>query len=242
MILVRRCYFERTGMGGTYIKNKQTGNKGEAFIESLFSDYAIVHKIDGSKDVGLDFLCEWVAGEKPTQLLFGIQVKTTKGVNKFTEKGKVSRTNFLEEFSTSQIPPFNDIPENTLKYWRGFNFPVFVFRVLFTEGKTLAFYKRYTTVLHGIDTEKSLPFYLANKDTMLQAYIYKIRTWGFCRDLFFDHLKCQHYRGMLSGIDPKDLGLLGWKQDALYEGVFNHYKPKIKETYDKYKKWEKFFS
>ena len=43
-------------MGGTYIKNKQTGNKGEAFIESLFSDYAIVHKIDGSKDVGLDFL------------------------------------------------------------------------------------------------------------------------------------------------------------------------------------------
>jgi len=229
-------------MGGTYIKNKQTGNKGEAFIESLFSDHAIVHKIDGSKDVGLDFLCEWVSGQKPTQLLFGIQVKTTKRINKFVEKGKVSRTNFLEEFSTSQIPSFNAIPENTLAYWRGFNFPVFVFRVLLTEDRTLAFYKRYTTILHGIDKEESLPFYLASAGTNLIAYIQKDRTWGFCRDLFFDHLKCQHYRGMLSGIDPEDLGLSGWIQDALYSGVFDHYKGKIKETYARYEKWKNFFN
>lgn len=229
-------------MGGTYIKNKQTGNKGEAFIESLFSDYAIVHKIDGSKDVGLDFLCEWVAGEKPTRLLFGIQVKTTKSIHEFNENGKTSNTNFLQEFSTSQIPSFKKIPDTTLTYWRGFNFPVFVFRVLLTENKTLAFYKRYTTVLHGIDTEESLPFYLANMDTKLQAYIYKERTWGFCRDLFFDHLKCQHYRGMLSGVNPDDLGLSGWKQDALYKGVFDHYKERIKKTYAKYEKWKSFFN
>jgi len=55
-----------------YLKSKQIGNKGEAFFESLISEYAIAHKIDSSKDVGLDFLCEWVYGEKPTQLLFGV--------------------------------------------------------------------------------------------------------------------------------------------------------------------------
>lgn len=229
-------------MNNSYITNKQTGNKGEAFIESLFSDYAIVHKIDGSKDVGLDFLCEWVKGEKPTQLLFGLQVKTTKSVCKFTQKGKLSRTNFLMEFSSAQIPSFNKISDKALAYWRGFNFPVFVFRVLLTEEKTLVFYKRYTTILHGIDKEESLPFYLANEGTKLSAYIYKKRTWGFCRDLFFDHLKCQHYRGMLSGVNPDDLGLSGWKQDALYTGVFDHYKERIRKTYLRYEKWKKFFT
>ena len=55
---------------------------GEAFVESILSEYAIVHKIDGSKDVGLDMLCEWVKGESPTQILFAIQVKTTRKLPK----------------------------------------------------------------------------------------------------------------------------------------------------------------
>jgi hypothetical protein len=227
-------------MGGTYIKNVQIGNKGEAFIESLFSDYAIVHKFEGSKDIGLDFLCEWVYEEKP-KIMFGIQVKTTGSIDNFIEKGKISRLNFLEEFENSQIPSFESIPETTLNYWKSFDFPIFVFRVLLTEDKTLAFYKRYTTIVHGIDKEKTLPFYLANEGTKLKAYIPKERTWGFCRDLFFDHLKCQHYKGMLSGVNPKDIGLSGWEQDTLYKGVFDHYKDKIRETYERYEKWKKFF-
>jgi len=82
---------------------------------------------------------------------------------------------------------------------------------------------------------------LANEGTKLKAYIPKERTWGFCRDLFFDHLKCQHYKGMLSGVNPKDIGLSGWEQDTLYKGVFDHYKDKIRETYERYEKWKKFF-
>jgi len=52
-------------------------------------------------------------------------------------------------------------------------------------------------MLHGIDNEESLPFYLASTGTNLIAYIQKERTWGFCRDLFFDHLRCQHKKGNL---------------------------------------------
>lgn len=43
-----------------YPKTKQKGNKGEALVEIALSEYSIVHKIDGSKDIGLDLLCEWI--------------------------------------------------------------------------------------------------------------------------------------------------------------------------------------
>lgn len=228
-------------MNSSHTYRKQTGNKGEAFIQELFCDYAIVHKIDGSNDVGLDFLCEWLKNEKPTGLLFGLQVKTTRKVKNFTQKGKQSNTNFLDEFSTSQISSIK-ISDKTLGYWRNFNFPIFLFIVMITESSKLAFYKRYTTILHEIKKERELPFYLANDDIGLRAYIYKEKTWGFCRDLYFDHLRCQHFQGMLSGVDPNDLGLSGWKKDAIYEGVFDNYKEKINEAYVKYETWKKFFT
>ena len=80
-----------------YLKSKQTGNSGEALVESSLSHHAIIHRVDGSKDVGLDMICEWVNGEKPTQTMFGIQVKTTENI-KLRPKNNKSRLNQLEEF------------------------------------------------------------------------------------------------------------------------------------------------
>jgi len=124
-----------------YLKSKQIGNKGEAFFESLISEYAIAHKIDSSKDVGLDFLCEWVYGERPTQLLFGVQVKTrnNKKIDFVKEK---SSLNLLGEYKSNFT-----IKKDTLDYWKGFDFPVFLF-VINIEGKNInCFYKRYTPIL-----------------------------------------------------------------------------------------------
>ena len=98
-----------------YLKSKQIGNKGEAFFESLISEYAIAHKIDGSKDVGLDFLCEWVVGQKPSQLLFGVQVKTRTN-KKIKLVRKRSRLNLLPEYKSNLA-----IKSATLEYWKGFN-------------------------------------------------------------------------------------------------------------------------
>lgn len=216
-----------------YLKTKQKGNKGEALVESALSDYAIVHKIDGSKDVGIDLICEWVNGEKPTQLMFGVQVKTHDIDLKF--KREKSRLNLLEEYKGSV-----SIKQTTLDYWSGFDFPVFV--ILVDIKNMDIYYKRYTSIVHGLVKHTKEPFYLATKKNKFLAYIEgDTKTWGFCRDLFFDYLRCQHNKGALSGVNPRDLGLRGWKKDALYKGVFDQYKDKIRSTYNKYQKWSKFF-
>ena len=217
-----------------YLKSKQKGNKGEALVESVLAEHAIVHKIDGSKDVGLDMLCEWVNGENPTQLLFGVQVKTRN--IRLKAKNAKSRLNSLEEYEGNVA-----IKQTTLDYWRGFDFPVFVFLVALENGKRAIYYKRYTSILHGLRNHTDEPFYLATEGDKFQAYVKGPKTGGFCRDLFFDHLRCQHKKGMLSGIDPTDLGLVGWVKDTLYKGVFDQYKNKIRATYERYKKFSKFF-
>lgn len=213
---------------------------GEAFVESVLSEYAIVHKIDGSKDVGLDMLCEWVKGEIPTQILFGIQVKTTRKLLK--TRIETNGANYLEGYKKHVF-----IKETTLDYWKGFDFPVFVFLVVIPENiNRILYYKRYTPILHEQVEAKKEPFYSALKDDKFQAYVPGPERWpktgGFCRDLFFDCLRCQHNKGLLSGVDPKSLGLEGWSKDVLYEGVYDEYMDKILSTLKEYKKYERFLT
>ncbi|MDO8570800.1 MAG: DUF4365 domain-containing protein [Candidatus Daviesbacteria bacterium] len=223
-----------------YLKTKQLGNFGEAFVESVLSQYSIVHKIDGSKDVGLDMLCEWVNGESPTQTLFGIQVKTQRTPLK--TKIATNGANFLQGYKKHII-----IKPTTLNYWEGFDFPVFLFLVIVVKNKPkLIYYKRYTPILHKKTKEEEEPFYLAIKNAEFQAYVSGTKEWpktgGFCRDLFFDSLRCLHNKGLLSGIDPNNLGLEGWNKDVLYEGVYDEYLDKIHSTLEKYKKFEKILT
>lgn len=211
---------------------------GEAFVESALSEYAIVHKIDGSKDLGLDMLCEWVKDESPTHMLFGIQVKTMRKLIK-TEI-KTNGANFLKGYRKHI-----SIKEKTLNYWKGFDFPIFVFLVTVSKDMDKAlYYKRYTPILHEKVKPKDEPFYLALSDTKFQAYVPGTKNWprtgGFCRDLFFDSLRCQHSKGLLSGVDPKSLGLEGWPKKALYRGVYDQYIDKILTTLNEYKKYEKY--
>ena len=104
------------------------------------------------------------------------------------------------------------------------------------------YYKRYISILHGKEKEKDALFYKVNNKNNFLAFIYTQNfCGGFCRDLFFDHLRCQHNKGMLSGVNPKDLGLTYWKADVLYDDVFDNYKKQIKETFDKYDKFKRFF-
>lgn len=222
-----------------YPKSKQLGNKGESFFESLISDYALVHKIDGSKDVGVDFLCEWVHDENPTRLLFGVQVKTRSRI--IMSKVVGDTKNLLEQFTVSSIK----IKKTTLDYWRGFDFPIFLFLVKIQNNKPDCFYKRYTPILHNKSKELDEKFYKVIGEEGFLAYKYKKdheRDGGFCRDLFIDHLRCQHNKGMLSGIDPKDIGLKYYQKDVPYKDVFDHYKDKIKKTFQKYKEFEQYFN
>ncbi len=49
-----------------YTAQAKAGIKGESFFEALVSDYSLPHHIVGLKDIGIDYICEWVYGDKPT--------------------------------------------------------------------------------------------------------------------------------------------------------------------------------
>lgn len=223
-----------------YLKSKQIGNKGEAFFENLVSENAIAHKIDTSKDIGLDFLCEWVHNEKPTHLFFGVQVKTRSNKKiKLLDEKRCNR-NLLMKYGCSF-----KIKEKTLKYWEGFDFPIFLFFVNISgkNGEDIdCFYKRYTPVLHNTNDEEKEVFYKVNDKNNFFAFVRKKDfCGGFCRDLYMDHLRCQHNKGILSGINPQDLGLNYWNKDVLYKGVFDDYKEQIRETFCRYNKFKSLF-
>lgn len=54
----------------TYPKRKMKGNIGEALAQYVLSNFCLVHKIDGSSDVGNNLVCELIKDEHPTNLLF----------------------------------------------------------------------------------------------------------------------------------------------------------------------------
>jgi hypothetical protein len=118
--------------GETYKKftiQAKRGIKGEAFFESLVSDYCIPHHITGPKDVGLDYICEWVWGDRPTGRLFAVQVKTFSEENAKPEHvGFELALNGLETFRIRN--EHLKIDDRTLDYWRGLGLPVHLFVVV----------------------------------------------------------------------------------------------------------------
>jgi len=121
----------------TYSQNKMKGNIGEALAQYVLSRFCLVHKIDGSNDVGNDFICELIKNEYPTNLLFYVQVKYTK------RKPYISKT--------------------TLEYWKDSPIPVYLFWIKdvpsgHADARQLiagAQYRRETPGLHGkTKTEK----------------------------------------------------------------------------------------
>lgn len=221
--------------GKKYIKSHQLGNKGEAFFESLMSEHALVHKIVGSKDMGFDFLCEWVYGENPTRLLFGVQVKSSRRI--IENHQHTNRLNGLEQYKLSVSVKIN---EQTKEYWRGFDFPIFLFVIGFKKGDPAVYYKRYTPILHQTSKEGDEGFFHVNEGSTFFAFKERSdsRTGGFCRDLYIDHLRCQYNKGMLSGVNPEDIGLKGWRKGDIYFDVANKYMEQIDRTFKAYQKFQ----
>jgi hypothetical protein len=91
-----------------YTREKRKGNIGEAVVQYVLTRVSLVHKIDGSNDIGNDFICELIDGTTPTNTLFYVQVKYT-----------------VDE---------PDINPSTLAYWKGSSIPVFLFWVRDTMG------------------------------------------------------------------------------------------------------------
>jgi len=227
-----------------YTAQAKAAIKGEAFFESLVSDYSVPHHIVGPKDIGIDYICEWVYGDRPTGILYAVQVKTLSAdYVKPLFLGPKIQLNQLNEY---RIAHSNlQIDERTLQYWRGFGMPVYLFLIVHSEplhqGGTLdCFYKRFTAVLTTKATQDQENFYKANEGTSFLAFAdQRSKRYGFARDLFIDLMRCSYYKGSISYISPRTIGLEQFPEaDAYFMDLLKEYRENV---YGAYLKAKNFF-
>lgn len=108
-----------------FTKQAKSGIKGEAYFEFLTSDYCIPHHVTGQKDLGIDYFCEWVFEDKPTGVLFAVQVKTFAEENITIKYEHVAEEyNGLKEYRLSSGSLLR-IEPNTICYWRNLAIPIY---------------------------------------------------------------------------------------------------------------------
>lgn len=206
------------------------GNRGESFLEFIMSKNALFHKISGYKDIGLDYLCEWITKGSPTRALFGIQVKTSDidDVN-LEHKGRNAGLNGLEIYRFNKTIPSWNITEKTINYWFGFDIPLYLFFVLKNKQVFDCYYQRLTPILHKKDRSmatkeiqgfKNNDLYKANMDNNFMAVVDRGRQdGGFARDLFFDSVRCSYFSGSIKHREAKEFGLKGWDGEGVYVDI-----------------------
>jgi len=208
------------------------GNRGEAFLEFIMSKHCLMHKIAGYKDIGLDFLCEWLVEGSPTRIIFGVQVKTSdiKEIE-LVSLGKNVRFNELEKFKFKKAPSWK-IEEKTINYWLGFEIPVYLFFVIRNGTSFECYYQRLTPRLHLNDKSTVIKRVKAYKDEELYkvndgnsefiAYIPRQdKDGGFARDLFIDSIRCSYFNGSVGYRDSKEFGLKGWGDGLIYPDILD---------------------
>jgi hypothetical protein len=222
-----------------YTSQAKAAIKGEAFFEALISDYSIPHHVMGLKDVGIDYICEWVYGEKPTGFLYAVQVKTLsfRNVRPIPDGTDHDRSE-LERFKIKN--KYLHVGEKTLQYWRGFGMPVYLFAIIYSEpsgrGEQLdCYYKRFTPVLTTTKTQEEEHFNKVNDGTTFIAFADKEnKSFGFARDLFIDLMRCSYYKGSISYISPITLGLKQFPEgdDTVFEELFEEYRKNVTRAID----------
>jgi len=214
--------------------------KGESFFESIMCEFAIPHHIVGQKDIGIDYICEWVSDKKPSGVLFAVQIKT------FSESTKRPvKPAFVEKCNENHLDKYNISNSNfkiklkTLHYWKGLGMPVYLFAVFENKtGNLQCYYKRYTWILTqdkilSSNLDYSDDFYKVSKNQQLIAFAdIKQKTKGFARDLFIDHMRWNYFKGSIAYLNPRSLGLLEFDEKALFHELFEEYKEKIAIAYN----------
>ena len=215
------------------------GIKGEAFFETLITDYALPHHIVGSKDLGVDYICEWVHGDNPTGILFAVQVKTSLEEKvKVTHKRKNTNRNFLEEYS---ITGRDDLlpKDKTQIYWKRLGIPVYIFAIIQINDHLDCYYKRFTPVITTDKHDpKDLPFYKVNSGSKFLAFAPEKEkpSGGFARDLFIDYIRWIYYKGSIAYPNPRSLGLEDYGEENIVFGeLLDEYKSQVCDIYKKTK-------
>ena len=221
-----------------YTLQARRGIKGEAFFESLISDYCIPHHITGPKDIGIDYICEWVYGDRPTGILFAAQVKTFSGDTTKPEFKRVETgLNNLHRYSIRN--QHLKIDERTLLYWQGLGIPVNLFVVVQGTDMTMdCYYRRFTNDLTRDSIQaNSIAFdelyYKVNDGNRFLAFAnFDMRSGGFTRDLFIDYVRLSYHRGSIIHPEPAIFGLGQFEPGTLFQDLFDRYEKEIRSIYE----------
>ena len=220
-----------------YTRQAKVGIKGEAFFESLISDYSIPHKISGAKDVGLDFICEWVFRDKPSGVLFGVQIKTLSDKRTRAKPYGISALNGLEQYKIGSSKLRVDA--STLTYWKAFGLPIYLFVILLQskiEGEVLnCYYKRFTPILTERSSQEDEYFYKVNSDRNIFLAFKNLdrKNDGFTRDLFIDYTRWNYFKGSITYPNPRTLGLQEFPEEGVFVDLFTEYYQQIINTYNR---------
>lgn len=223
-----------------YTVQAKRGIRGEAFFETLISSFSLPYHVTGLSDIGVDYFCEWVHGDKPTGILYAVQVKT------FSEKtakpkwlGVNKGLNGLDTFEIKN--PNLVIDEKTRFYWKGLGIPIYLFAVVDSiddEGKEQldCYYKRYAPILtRDLSMERSdfyQMFYKANDGALFLAFKdFEKSTQGFARDLYIDCVRMSYYKGVLPCLNPRSMGLNQFSEVPAFADLFKNYKDQILSAY-----------
>lgn len=221
-----------------YAIQAKIGIKGEAFFESLISEYSLPNQIVSPKDIGIDYICQWVYEDKPTPVLYAVQVKAFSAKTIKPESiGIETGFNALEKY---QINHSNlTIDDKTLWYWRTLGMPIYLFVIHYQGRKVDCYYKRYTPVLTQESKNQSgESFYKVNDENLFFAFAnQKRRVGGFARDLFVDYIRWNYYKGSIAYLNPRDIGLNQFPVDNIFPELFQMYQDKIITTYLKTKSY-----
>jgi hypothetical protein len=229
-------------MSKTYSVQAKTCVKGEALFESLIAEYAIPHHVIAPKDIGVDYICEWVHGDDPTGTLFAAQVKTFT-VDKTTAPRSLGhdadrKFSGLEAFAITNSNLIID--QDTLDYWKGLGLPTYLFVVAITKGdgaqpdSMAMFYKRFTHVLTRDVNQKDERFLRVDDNGVkFRAFADEQgKTHGFARDLFVDLMRWTYFKGSIAWLNPRKLGLNQFSEkDNVFRDLMQDYKTQICETY-----------
>jgi len=234
----------------TILESFRIGNSGEAYLEFIMSKHCLMHKISGYKDIGLDYICEWLVGSSPTRILFGVQVKTSGLENVEIEcLGRNKGLNGLEKYKFLHAPSW-DIGVNTINYWSGFEIPLYLFFVFKNNSEFDCYYQRLTPKLHKKDKTKAIKqiqdyknddLYKVNSGSDFRAIISRgEKDGGFARDLFFDSIRCAYYSGSPQYRDSREFGLNGWEGNHTYIDILGEedcpYLDRVQESLTLFKK------
>ena len=213
-----------------YTRQARIGIKGEAFFESLICEYSIPHHVVGPKDVGIDYFCEWTFGDRPSGVLYAVQVKSFSS--------NTARPTLVEtDFRLSRLDKYEirnshlKVDERTLRYWRSLGIPVYLFAVVEADdGHLVGYYKRFTQALTSGDGEVensySSDYFRVSEGTSFLAFAGDGQG-GFARDLFIDHVRCAYRRGSISYPDPQTFGLKHFPADGVFVDILPEYIDKV---------------